>query len=351
MRYISMLFVVVVFLISGCATHVSSIKGDYKSLQVELDSKDSSTYLLVSGSNNILNESKSREGNIIFDLPSKHSGSTELHIADHKKNKLKLNGTERSNFGNDIWNDYIELFGEVERLKDELSSEQRKLEEARELSASAQSWLGSHSNVYQNGQCIEPDIGSPPSTACTPAEKDKKSVAMCAFLVGGCNVASDVIGRKLGSSIAEYLSSQACSAYVAHLQDNEYEVKDMLQTFAVDLANNFADSMMKSESNIVKLFGIVAKLGVVTKKYEEFQNCTEQASFKCSGVYEDWKSQSVELVNRCNESIAKVSASSTEIDGFNQRIPEISSQLDSRKERLTDLERQEGYIIFRVNKK
>ena len=65
MRYISMLFVVVVFLISGCATHVSSIKGDYKSLQVELDSKDSSTYLLVSGSNNILNESKSREGNIM----------------------------------------------------------------------------------------------------------------------------------------------------------------------------------------------------------------------------------------------------------------------------------------------
>ncbi len=338
-------FVIVIMLFTGCSSRISSIGGNYNSLFVEFDSKTNETYLLISDSSYILDKSKAYNGKVEFILP-KFYGSNFLSVTNDDKDEIKLKGEGKSYFSNTIWSNYNESIDYLEKLENRLEKKQEELNIAKNNLSNAKNWLNTNRLVYKNGNCVKPNLGEKPNTACSPSEKSEKAIAICAMGAGGCDVASDIIGRQLNSSMANYLSSQACSAYVAHLKDEYYQVEDMLGTFAVDFIDNVSNAWMESDSLLVKILGYATKVGIISKKVEEFYNCVDYASLKCSKVYDEWDKKPTLLLNKCNDNLNKVSTSSTDKHLLERDIEELNVKIQKEKQVLNDLKYKAVEQIF-----
>lgn len=342
----SYILYILVILISGCSTHVTSIQGNYDSIWVKFDSKSNEDFFLIAGSSYVLDSAKAQNGAVKFNLPEMYTGSKKLYIAESDKDKVKLKGSKKAVFINNIWNKYTSNVESLVWYSNGLKDIEKNLKSSKKSKIDALIWLKMNNNVYQGGQCVKPYFGLPPKTACSPSERDKKAASMCALVVGGCDSAASVIGNKLGSSTANYLTSQACSAYVSNLKGDTYDIENMLGTFATDLADNFSDHLMDSDNGLVRLFGLIAKVGVVSKRVDEFKECVNYASFQCSEVYDTWNEKPKELLSKCNARLGNKNYYSSQENMLEEKYDRFDANVNSSIKEIVALKQKKPDVIF-----
>jgi len=348
------LILILIVIASGCATtKITSLRGSHDTVIAKLNdvATEKSEYYLMSSSCGNLAQSYIKNGSLIFNLPINESDIYRddecLYIIDKDKKEISYENSSDNGFRNSLWSDYLLYSQEISRLINSIDSDKKQLRASLINFETAKGWLNTNSHIYQNGQCVKPYLGDPPATACSPYEKDTKGIAMCAAAIGGCNLVSNKLGDKLGSSAARYLSSQACSALAAELMEDSYKLEDMLGNFALDLADSFADSMMKGDSFLGKIIGLATKVGVITKQLQEFEKCVNHARYVCSKKYTEWEQTPLALQRECNDYLNQISTKEIErVDSLQSRIDDLSNKLEMVSDRKKQIAVSKETLIY-----
>jgi len=134
---------------------------------------------------------------------------------------------------------------------------------------------------------------TPPKLACSSENREEKAFAMCAIKAGGCYVALNAYGDKL-NGLGRVAYGAACEALVVEMSGEEYKIENLLEDVALGIADEMADSALKSEDN--SFFGILSKTAAVATKlyiggsmFGKFESCMADAEMTCSELYDDWK--------------------------------------------------------------
>lgn len=124
-----------------------------------------------------------------------------------------------------------------------------------------------------------------PVLACSPDEISDKSFAMCALVMGGCEVAKN----KLVETGERYAAGQACSLAISELAGHKYDIDAMLKTFFTDSVGEIAKSARDSDNILVNIFfGIPLTMTDIAGKAAELEQCIYNAKKNCTAKYEQW---------------------------------------------------------------
>jgi len=186
----------------------------------------------------------------------------------------------------------------ITRVKRDISDIKSKLN-------SKKSWLSENGNIYNSdtGECKQPSYGPKPETACSPSEQDEIATALCASVMGGCEVAQRLSGNS--SATEKFLGSQACGMLVAKFKDVPYDLKDALENFFDDQIGEAAGILLKSDGVLNKIAGGTAAWFHGKRKIDQFQECVDEAGSKCSDLYDEWNKPS-ELYDSCVDHLKSI---------------------------------------------
>lgn len=168
-------------------------------------------------------------------------------------------------------------------LKSEVTSRTQELKRKLDIKKYAESSIPEYQPSYSGRSCTT----EMPSLACSPENKKDKAFAMCAMVMGGC----EVVANKLEERGQRYAAGQVCNAMTSELSGQQYDVNAMLNSFVVDSISEGARSALKSDNVLVQFFvGMPLAVTSVAIKAQQFDQCISQASQNCSRLYNEWKS-------------------------------------------------------------
>jgi len=209
-------------------------------------------------------------------------------------------------------------YASSEEIQAQITYQERKIR-------AAQQWLDTHPDVYRYGRCTQPSVNSSSRSQCSYSERHNKAVALCAAAVGGCGVVANAIGSELDSTTARFLSSQACSAWVNEIQGQDYTLEDMLGNFALDVADDYASSLLQEEGFFANLVGVAIKGTLLAKKVADFSECVEYAETQCDRIYVDHNNIQRErearlLKAQCDNYRQQITSAQTAISRLRQEL-------------------------------
>lgn len=162
----------------------------------------------------------------------------------------------------------------------------------------AKKWLNRSSDVYKNGQCVPLPR---PKRACPPDNVENIATAMCAAVLGGCEVAS----KYVNGSASKFLSSQACGALASKMKGETYSFDDAFERFGTDSLTALAVSGIKSNNLIGNVAGGALAGWLATQKVkditEDFDKCVGQKITECGLEYAKWKMDNKNYYKSCVE--------------------------------------------------
>jgi uncharacterized protein len=219
--------------------------------------------------NSSLNEKDTELGNVYKVLRHSLSDDESIMLRNEQRLWIKLR-------------DQACLPSDIDCLMFQITSRTQELKRKMDIKKYAESSIPEYTPSYYKKSCNM----ELPSLACSPENRNTKAVAMCAMVMGGC----EIVTQKLSSSSEKYVAGQVCSLAVSQLSGQQYDINNALKTFMLDASNEMADSLLKSDSVIEKMFGVVTKLGVYNFKSQEVIQCVNEAAQNCSRLYDEWKS-------------------------------------------------------------
>lgn len=171
---------------------------------------------------------------------------------------------------------------------------------------------GIHEGVWVNGKSqgalnpsfmrtLSPNCPMPPPNVCPPGERRYRAAGMCAWILGGCDVASRAVSNEIDELTRDYLNSRNCEVYVGELQSKNYRLDELVGSFIIELTQTIEQPLLEEaqessrsvESLTTSAAGIGLKPFVGESAYAEFQSCIAEAEMECSRQYEQWQRQQV----------------------------------------------------------
>ena len=132
----------------------------------------------------------------------------------------------------------------------------------------------------RNTRCSEKPI-----LACSPREANDVAIAMCASVMGGC----ELLQRDLETD-EHYLADQACNALVNQMTGQAQTLDSMLLAGAGTMINESASKARNSENLFSQLiFGVALTVMDIGFKATVFDQCTYSARQNCRRIYNEWQ--------------------------------------------------------------
>ena len=220
--------------------------------------------------NSSLNDADTELGNVYREL--RHSLSDEESLMLRDEQRLWIRQRDEACSPSDI----VCLNYEVTLRTQELK---RKLD----IKKYAESSIPEYQPSYIGRSCST----EMPSLACSPENRKDKAFAMCAMVMGGC----EVVTNQLEEMGQRYAAGQVCNAMTSELSGQQYDVNAMLNSFVTDSLSEGARSALKSDNPFVQFFvGLPLAATSLVIKAQQFDQCVSQASQNCSRLYNEWKS-------------------------------------------------------------
>lgn len=127
--------------------------------------------------------------------------------------------------------------------------------------------------------------GKKPTLACSPQEANDISFAMCATVMGGCEIVQKDLSRS-----NHYLADQACNALVNEMTYQKQELDSMLVTFVGTSISEAASSARRSDDGFTKfIFGTALTIMDLSFKATIFDQCRAAARQSCRTAYNNWQ--------------------------------------------------------------
>lgn len=341
------LLAIILLTASGCASRVVKVNGDYDSISVELSRKSSGDlYYLKSNDGRVVGRSVLKRGKLDFSLPSGRyaKASNRLYVSDKDGDVVKLKDRTSGEFFNRLWPDYVRLTKKRSAATDRLSKLKEEMAGHRKELLSSKRWLRRNQDVYKasSSMCIIPDYGKMPAAACRPEDRERVSAAMCAAVMGGCEVAQSY---SRDSTVTRFLGSQACGLLVAELMDDDYDLNDALGTFVTDVAANMATSMLESDNLFSNLVGAVIGVGVVGKKIDDYSRCAREAGWKCSSLYSEWRKRPEDKYRNCRSHMKSVEYLRVKIPSVENEIGDVTSNIKALESSISTVKRKRDRLF------
>ncbi|HEW97383.1 MAG: hypothetical protein DRR16_11580 [Candidatus Parabeggiatoa sp. nov. 3] len=278
MKKIIFFFLVVISSITllGCAPTIQSVKGNHRSIYVELDKKPSKPLELMSSSGLVTKAEDSHSSQIVFHLPKSSQQANEcLYVVD-KDGKTLSNLQGNSGFRNTLWSRY-------NSLKNEISADEKRLKENKRL-------FHQHNYVDNRQNCpLLTSIKAPtkPEDACAPDEEEPVAKLICGVSALGAEFCS-----MEAKEIPLPFRGAACSGGVSLALQQEYSIDTALRDAFIGLIDGIADEALKTDSLLQNIFGIYVRGVTTVAKFAIFNECVQDKKELCRQKYHGWQKES-----------------------------------------------------------
>ena len=342
MRWVALL----TLLLTGCATQPVSSFHTHKNLHVELSKNDKHNYSLVDQKGKRVSRSNGRSASLNFSIPPGTRASSCFAIADHKGKNIFGEGYY---FSLPLTQEYRKVDTSRKNLGYKLDiAERAEKENKRRYNAA---WDRLEANpAFKDNTCHKPPrkpFPRKPRTKCkTEKECREEGGAICfsRFLgTEGCSIALKEL------QIPGLLSAPGCAAVAADLAGEKYGMEDAFVDFLHGVADDYADSLMQSESGLSQLFGLIVKGANYKIKLDKAEQCTHQFVNRFYGPKRKWlaevdriKSEPARVQSTCFSIIREVNDYHKKIDESKQETSTLAKELAAAKrnhERLSAIQR------------
>jgi len=278
MKKIIFFFLVVISSITllGCAPTIQSVKGNHRTIYVELDKEPSKPLGIMSSSGLVTTAEDSHSSQIVFHLPKSSQQANEcLYLVD-KDGKTLSNSQGNSGFKNTLWSRY-------NSLKNEISADEKRLKENKRL-------FHQHNYVDNRQNCpLITSIKAPtkPEDACAPDEEEPVAKLICGISILGAEFCS-----LEAKEIPLPFRGAACSGGVSLALQQEYSVDTALRDAFIGLVDGIADEGLESDNLLLKAAGVYGRVVTTAAKFAIFNDCVQDKKELCRQKYQGWQKES-----------------------------------------------------------
>ena len=228
------------------------------------------------------------------------------------------------------------------------------VEKNRKTYSTASNWLKFTKTFdKENGQCLKPSSYKwrrKPQNACADnSEADELATAMCVKSVGGpeaCSLVAGAIGKKRGVPMYNFLSSTACGAAIAKMNNEEYTQENFLGDFALGMFQDYLDNLQRQGNYLEAMLGNAIYSSLLLNK---FDGCMKNARYSCSQLYTVWKEEvgfrkvrngKDKLSEKCQNNLKQINTASSNIQNAKAEMAPLKQKIRAEKKRLKELEKQ-----------
>lgn len=243
----------------------------------------------------------------------------------------------------------------IASLQKSVAQHKTVLANNRKTYATISNWIKFSHVVYEkNGyyQCRKSSYRwrKKPKKACANSnEANKLSGAMCAASIGGpeaCGALAGVVGKKRGVPMYNFLSSPACGATIAKLNNKQYSQEDFIGDFALGMFQDYLDNLQKQGNFLEAMIGNAIYYSLLLNK---FDSCMRNARSSCSQLYTVWKEEDSfrkvrngknKLYAKCQSNLKQMSISTDNIQNAKTKMAPIHRKISVETKKLRGLEKQ-----------
>ena len=328
-------------LISGCAVKPISTNHSFSNLQIQLSKNDKSDYLLIDSENNVVSKANGNNGVLDFSIPIDANTSQCFYILNKKKEEPIFKDTPY--FWLPLSDQYKILYYKKKNLEVEENEIIRKINNYQRSYEDELVRLKKN-RAFSNDRCVLPSMKTFPDEPYTICKDEvecyEEGAAICYsrfFGTEGCGIALHEY------NMPGLLSSPLCSAIAADLAGEKYNMDDAIVDFLHGLADDYSDSLLKSESIWENLWGLVVKGTNYYVKFEKSELCTNSFVEYHYGPRRIWLEEVQRIMEEPQQTKSKCVSTVKQVNFYYDNIQKLRDKKSALTENIEalNLENQE----------